>query len=73
MEQVTWKSNLGKLVRGEHLTAEETEWFVDDLMRGNADPAAVGAVLATQPHGLHVDRRARRDGSHRTDQRLGIR
>ncbi len=48
MEQVTWKSNLGKLVRGEHLTAEETEWFVDDLMRGNADPAAVGAVLATQ-------------------------
>ena len=48
MEQVTWKSNLSKLVRGEHLTAEETEWFVDDLMRGNADPAAVGAVLATQ-------------------------
>ena len=47
MEQVTWKSNLSKLVRGEHLTAEETEWFVDDLMRGNADPAAVGAVLAT--------------------------
>ena len=45
MEQVTWKSNLSKLVRGEHLTAEETEWFVDDLMRGNADPAASACAV----------------------------
>ena len=34
--------------RGDHLSAEESEWFVDDLMNGNANPAAVGAVLATQ-------------------------
>lgn len=48
MSEITWKSNLNKLVSGEHLTGEETAWFVDDLMNGNADPAIVGAVLATQ-------------------------
>lgn len=48
MADITWKSILGKLVGGEHLSAEESEWFVDDLMQGNANPAAVGAVLATQ-------------------------
>ena len=44
----TWKAILSKLIGGDHLTAEESEWFVDDLMKGNAAPAAVGAVLATQ-------------------------
>ena len=48
MAEITWKSILGKLVGGEHLSAEETEWFVDDLMQGNANPAAVGAALAMQ-------------------------
>ena len=48
MAEFTWKSILTKLVGGDHLTAEESEWFVDDLMQGNANPAAVGAVLATQ-------------------------
>lgn len=48
MTEITWKSILTKLVGGDHLSAEESEWFVDDLMNGNADPAAVGAVLATQ-------------------------
>ena len=48
MAELTWKSILTKLVQGEHLNAEESEWFVDDLMRGNANPASVGAVLATQ-------------------------
>ncbi|NMM93051.1 anthranilate phosphoribosyltransferase [Bifidobacterium oedipodis] len=56
MAEFTWKSILTKLVGGEHLTAEESEWFVDDLMRGNANPAAVGAVLATQQQlGLTAD------------------
>lgn len=48
MAELTWKSILTKLVQGEHLNAEESEWFVDDLMKGNANPASVGAVLATQ-------------------------
>ena len=48
MAEITWKSILTKLVGGDHLSAEESEWFVDDHMNGNADPAAVGAVLATQ-------------------------
>ena len=48
MAEITWKSILTKLVGGDHLSAEESEWFVDDLMNGTADPAAVGAVLATQ-------------------------
>ena len=48
MAEITWKSILTKLVGGDHLSAEESEWFVDDLMSGNANPAAVGAVLATQ-------------------------
>ena len=48
MAAYTWKSILTTLVGGEHLTAEATEWFVDDLMQGNANPAAVGAVLACQ-------------------------
>lgn len=48
MAEITWKSILTKLVGGDHLTAEESEWFVDDLMQGNANPAAVGAALAMQ-------------------------
>lgn len=48
MAEIAWKSILTKLVGGDHLSAEESEWFVDDLMNGNANPAAVGAVLATQ-------------------------
>jgi len=56
MADITWKSILTKLVQGNHLTAEESEWFVDDLMKGNANPAAVGAVLATQQQlGLTAD------------------
>ena len=56
MAENTWKSILTKLVGGNHLTAEESEWFVDDLMQGNANPAAVGAVLATQQQlGLTAD------------------
>lgn len=46
--QMTWKSILNTLVHGEHLTGQESEWFVDDLMNGQAQPAAVGAVLAMQ-------------------------
>ena len=41
MAEITWKSILTKLVGGDHLSAEESEWFVDDLMNGNANPAAV--------------------------------
>ena len=48
MAEITWKSILSRLITGNHLSAEESEWFVNDLMDGNADPAAVGAVLATQ-------------------------
>ena len=56
MAEITWKSILTKLVGGDHLTAEESEWFVDDLMQGNANPAAVGATLAMQQQlGLTAD------------------
>ena len=56
MAEITWKSILTKLVGGDHLTAEESEWFVDDLMQGNANPAAVGAALAMQQQlGLPAD------------------
>ena len=56
MAEITWKSILTKLVGGDHLTAEESEWFVDDLMQGNANPAAVGAALAMQEQlGLTAD------------------
>lgn len=56
MADITFKSILTKLVGGAHLSAAECEWFVDDLMSGNADPAAVGAVLATQQQlGLTAD------------------
>ncbi|RSX55774.1 anthranilate phosphoribosyltransferase [Bifidobacterium dolichotidis] len=48
MTQIMWKSLLMKLMNKEHLNADEAEWFVDDLMKGNANPAIVGAVLATQ-------------------------
>ena len=55
-DEYSWKSILSKLVGGNHLSAEESEWFVDDLMKGNANPAAVGAVLATQQQlGLTAD------------------
>lgn len=56
MADITWKSIIAKLVGGDHLSAEESEWFVDDLMNGNADSVAVGAVLATQQQlGLTAD------------------
>lgn len=56
MDEITWKSILTKLVGGNHLSAEESEWFVDDLMQGNANPAAVGAALAMQQQlGLTAD------------------
>lgn len=56
MAEITWKSIIAKLVGGEHLSAEESEWFVDDLMNGNADAVAVGATLATQQQlGLTAD------------------
>ena len=56
MAEITWKSILTKLVGGDHLSAEESWWFVDDLMQGNANPASVGAVLALQQQlGLTAD------------------
>lgn len=57
MADYTWKSILNQLVvKHEHLTQEQSEWYVDELMDGNADPAAVGAVLATQQQlGLTAD------------------
>ena len=48
MAETTWHSILNTLVHGEHLGAKESQWYVDDLMNGKANPAAVGAVLATQ-------------------------
>ncbi|MFR0568186.1 anthranilate phosphoribosyltransferase [Bifidobacterium apri] len=48
MTEITWKSILTELVNGNHLNADESWWFVNDLMNGNANPACVGAVLATQ-------------------------
>lgn len=48
MAEITWKSILAQLVNGNHLDANESWWFVNDLMNGNANPACVGAVLATQ-------------------------
>ena len=48
MTEITWKSILAELVNGNHLNADESWWFVNDLMNGNANPACVGAVLATQ-------------------------
>lgn len=56
MSEITWKSILTKLVGGDHLNAQESRWFVDDLMNGDANPAAVGAVLAMQQQlGLTAD------------------
>lgn len=57
MADYTWKSILNQLVvKHEHLTQEQSEWYVDELMDGNADAAAVGAVLATQQQlGLTAD------------------
>lgn len=56
MAEIMWKSILTKLVSGQHLNADEAEWFVDELMQGNANPVTVGAVLATEQQlGLTAD------------------
>ncbi|MFT8703925.1 anthranilate phosphoribosyltransferase [Bifidobacterium aquikefiricola] len=47
-EPFTWKSTLATLVAGTHLSAEQSEWYMDELMSGKADPAPVAAVLAVQ-------------------------
>ncbi|GAA6122729.1 anthranilate phosphoribosyltransferase [Bifidobacterium psychraerophilum] len=46
VEPFTWKAILTTLVTGTRLSAEQSYWFVDELMSGNADPVAVGATLA---------------------------
>ena len=48
MRPLSWKSILNSLVSGRHLSADETEWYMNDLMDGNADPVQVGAVLSMQ-------------------------
>lgn len=48
MSEITWKSILNRLVSGRHLDFNESRWYVDDLMNGDADPVQVGAVLAMQ-------------------------
>ena len=54
MAEITWKSILTKLVGGDHLSAEESEWFVDDLMNGNADPVAALHGQKTLPQFILV-------------------
>ena len=46
MRPLSWKSVLNSLVSGRHLSADEAEWCMNDLMDGNADPVQVGAVLS---------------------------
>ena len=48
MAEINWKSNLTNLVGGDQLSAEAAECFVDDLMDGNDNPAAVGSDMETQ-------------------------
>ncbi|MCI1935453.1 MAG: anthranilate phosphoribosyltransferase [Bifidobacteriaceae bacterium] len=47
-EPFTWKSILSSLASGEHLSFEQSEWFMNDLMDGNASSIPVAAVLASQ-------------------------
>ncbi|MFT8857402.1 anthranilate phosphoribosyltransferase [Bifidobacterium aquikefiri] len=47
-EPFTWKSTLATLVAGKHLSTEQSEWYMDELMSGKADPVPVAAVLAVQ-------------------------
>ncbi|MFT8593253.1 MAG: anthranilate phosphoribosyltransferase [Bifidobacterium sp.] len=47
-EPFTWKSILTTLVAGNHLSAEQSQWYMDELMSGKADPVPVAAVLAVQ-------------------------
>ncbi|MCI1984202.1 MAG: anthranilate phosphoribosyltransferase [Bifidobacteriaceae bacterium] len=47
-EPFTWKSILSSLAAGEHLSFEQSEWFMDDLMNGNASSVPVAATLAAQ-------------------------
>lgn len=46
--QYSFHSVLLKLVSGQHLTQDESQWYINELMDGNADPLQVSAVLATQ-------------------------
>lgn len=47
-EPFSWKSILSRLATGEHLTFEQSEWFMNDLMDGNASSVPVAATLAAQ-------------------------
>ena len=48
MRPLSWKSVLNSLVSGRHLSADEAEWCMNDLMDGHADPVQVGAALSMQ-------------------------
>ncbi|HEY2508533.1 MAG TPA: anthranilate phosphoribosyltransferase [Streptosporangiaceae bacterium] len=39
--RTTWPALLGALVRGEHLTADETAWAMGEIMDGAASPAQI--------------------------------
>jgi len=37
----TWPAVLGALIRGEHLTADESAWAMNEIMEGAATPAQI--------------------------------
>jgi anthranilate phosphoribosyltransferase len=39
--RTTWPALIGALIRGEHLTADETAWAMNEIMEGAATPAQI--------------------------------
>jgi anthranilate phosphoribosyltransferase len=39
--RTTWPALIGALIRGEHLTADETAWAMNEIMDGAATPAQI--------------------------------
>ena len=72
--RTTWPALIGALIRGDSLTADETEWAMNEIMEGAATPAQIaGFGVALRIKGESVDEMtglARADaGARHADQR----
>ena len=50
--RTTWPALLSALIRGDSLTADESEWAMNEIMEGAATPARIAAFAVALAHEL---------------------
>ena len=63
--RTTWPALLGALIRGDSLTADESEWAMNEIMEGAATPSQIaGFGVALRIKGTSVARDDRAGPGH---------